>query len=137
MKTKLGLSVALMTVLLYCSGIFGGLTVLVLVAGYVLLAEENTALRQTAVKILTLVLVFTLAAQLLNLIPSIVGLIPQLLSIFDVYVSIRVLDNIFAFLINVLYLAQDILLLVMGAFALLGKNLPIKPLDDFVEKHIQ
>lgn len=137
MKTKLGISVAMTTLLLYCSGIFGGLTVLVLVAGYVLLAEENTALRQTAVKVLTLVFAFTLAAQVLSLVPSIVGLLPQLFSIFDVYISINVLDSVFALLINILYLAQDILLLVMGVFALLGKELPIKPLDDFVAKHIQ
>ena len=137
MKTKLGLSVALMTVLLYCSGIFGGLTVLVLVAGYILLAEENTALRQTAAKVLTLVFAVTLAAQVLNLVPEVLNVIPHLLSIFGVYFSIPYVQNIFAFLSNLLYLAQDILLLVMGAFALLGKNLPIKPLDDFVGKHIQ
>ena len=137
MKTKLGLSVALMTVLLYCSGIFGGLTVLVLVAGYILLAEENTTLRQNAAKVLTLVFAFSLVAQVLSLIPNVVGLIPQLLSIFNVYLSIGFLESIFAFLINIIYLAQDILLLVMGGFALLGKNLPIKPLDNFVEKHIQ
>ncbi len=137
MKTKLGISVAMMTALLYCCGIFGGLTVLLLAAGYVLLAEENTALRQAAGKILTLVFAFTLAAQVLSLVPNIVGLIPQFFSIFNVYISIGFLESIFAFLINLLYLVQDILLLVMGVFALLGKNLPIKPLDAFIEKHIQ
>lgn len=137
MKTKLGISVAFMTALLYCSGIFGGLTVLLLVAGYVLLAEENTSLRQTAAKVLAIVFAFTLATQALSLIPDVLNIIPRLLSIFGVYFAIPYVDSIFGFLSNLLYLAQDIVLIVMGVFAVLGKNLPIKPLDDLVQKHIQ
>ena len=45
-KTKLGLSVAIMSALVFLVAAFGGYTPLLLVAGYILIAEENARVEE-------------------------------------------------------------------------------------------
>ena len=49
-KTRLGISVGLLGAAIYFMGLFSGYLLAVLLAGYVLLFEENSWLRKNAVK---------------------------------------------------------------------------------------
>lgn len=48
-KTRMGISVGLMGAATYLCGLFGGLMVTVVIAGYILLFEENAWLKRAAV----------------------------------------------------------------------------------------
>lgn len=54
-KTRMGISVGLMGAATYLCGLFGGLMVTVVIAGYILLFEENAWLKRAAVKSVALV----------------------------------------------------------------------------------
>ena len=68
-KTKLGISVALLSALTFLSG-YLGITVLVLLAGYILIREENVYLKKTAVGTVVLYLAFA-ALSICIVIPAI------------------------------------------------------------------
>lgn len=59
-KTRLGISVGLLGAAIYFMGLFSGYLLAVLLAGYVLLFEENSWLRKNAVKAMSVMAVFSL-----------------------------------------------------------------------------
>ena len=81
-KTKIGVSVGLLGAVIYFMGLFSGYLATLLLAGYVLLFEENEWLRKSAVKAVALMVVFSLAATVMNLIPNVIGVLDNLISIF-------------------------------------------------------
>ena len=135
MKTKLGISVALMAALAYFMGFFGGVVSLVLFTGYVLLFEENEFVRKSAVKSFLIMAAFAVLSALVGFIPNIISLINSLLSIFGKSFSISVVSRIITFLQLVLDLLEKILFLALGFLALGKKNMKISVIDKFVEKH--
>lgn len=80
-KSKLGVSVALMGAALYFLGLFSGYVALIILAGYVLLMEENVWLKKTAVKSVALLMLFSLILSVLGLIPSLVNFIDDTVNI--------------------------------------------------------
>ena len=60
-KTRLGISVGLLGAAIYFMGLFSGYLLAVLLAGYVLLFEENSWLRKNAVKAMSVMAVFSLS----------------------------------------------------------------------------
>ena len=69
-KTRLGISVGMLGAAIYLTGLFSGYVVAVLMAGYVLLFEENSWLRRSAVKAVSLMVFFSFITVLINLIPN-------------------------------------------------------------------
>lgn len=135
MKTKLGISVALMAALAYFMGFFGGMVSVVLFTGYVLLFEENEFVRKSAVKSFLIMAAFAVLYALIGFIPNIINLINSLLSIFGKNFSISVVSRIINFIQLVLELLEKILFLALGFLALGKKNMKISVIDKFVEKH--
>ena len=84
-KTKLGISVGLLGAVLYFTGLFSGYIVAVLIAGYILLCEENEWLRKSAVKALGVMIAFSLMTTVINLIPNALSFIDEIVSIFAKY----------------------------------------------------
>jgi len=136
-KTKLGISVALMGAFVFLSG-YLGITVLVLVGGYILLKEESRTLKKYVVYTLVLYLVFLAITMLLSLVSNVLNIVD-----FNSWIySVRVLSTIFSFIRNciatlncVISVAELVVfgLLAVGAFS--GKEIKIAALDKFVEKH--
>ena len=60
-KTRLGISVGLLGAATYFAGLFSGLLAALLLAGYVLMFEENEWLRRSVVKAITLTILFQFA----------------------------------------------------------------------------
>ena len=69
-KTKLGLSVGFMGAILCCAGMFMGYTATILLAGYVILMEEDVWLKATAVKVVSIMTVFSLILAALSIVPG-------------------------------------------------------------------
>lgn len=125
-KTKLGLSVAVMGAIVYLTALFGGYTPLLLVAGFVLIAEENAQLKKTAVTAFSLLLVFSAVNFVIGLLPDILNLFYSFLQIFKVYVHLNVIDNIANFLYSAVALLREIVLAALAILSLLKKpaNIP-------------
>lgn len=135
MKTKLGISVALMAALAYFMGFFGGMVSLVLFTGYVLLFEENEFVRKAAVKSFLIMAAFAVLSALIGFIPNLISLINSLLNIFGKSFSISVVSRIINFIQIVLDLLEKILFFALGFLALGKKNMKISVIDKFVDKH--
>lgn len=136
MKTKLGISVAMMAAITYLLGFFSGYLALILIAGYVLLFETDEWLKKSVVKALGISLVFTLASTLIGLIPNFVNLIDSLLRIFEEEFEVEVLSNLVAFVQNVLGFCEKLLMLALAFLAAKAKTIKLPVLDDMIEKNM-
>ena len=135
-KTKLHIPATLLAAFACLLGYYGGYVILGIVVGYVLLAEENAWLKKFCLKILILMLGFSLASTVLNLLPSLLQLMYSFLEIFNVHVYLSFVHNAFNFIGQVLSLAKTLLFLLLGAATLMGKDVKIPGLDSFIEKHV-
>ena len=136
MKTKLGISVAMLAALTYLMGLFSGYTVLVLLVGYILLCETDEFLRKSAVKALMIVVAFSLVSAVIGLIPNGIGVVDDFLNIFNLSFPLYFITRIVTFINSVLAIVQKLVLLVMAFMAWSGKTCKIPGLDDLVDKHM-
>ena len=134
-KSKLGISIALFAALMFLTG-YLNVIVMVLLAGYILLREENTYLKKTAVG--TVVLFLAFAALSLC-----IGLLSNVFSFFNfgnwmyeyVYSAYKVTNSFFSSLNTLVDIAEKIVFGLLALFALLGKEVKIPVIDKFLEKH--
>ena len=132
-KSKLGISIALFAALTFMSGYFG-ITVLVLVAGYILIREENAYLKKTAVGTVVLYLAFaalSLCVSLLSTFFSLVNVGGWMYST----IMYTVTNGFTSFLSNLITIAKYVVFGLLALLALLGKEVKIPVIDKFVEKH--
>lgn len=135
-KTKLGISVGLVGALLYFSGLFSGYMITIILAGYILLAEENAWLRKTSVKAVALMVGFSVLSAVVGLIPSALGLVNDVLIIFDEHMSTALISNIFILLQSVISFAQTIIFLILGLKAFSQGTVRIPVIDNIINKYV-
>ena len=129
-KTKIGLSVAIMGAIVFLTALFGGYTPLLLVAGYILIAEENTQLKKTAVTAFLILLTFSAVNFVIGLLPDVQSILLSLLNIFginDIYLSF--INNIANFLYSVVSLLKDLVFIFLAGLSLLKKPLKLSFID--------
>lgn len=136
-KTKLGISVGLLGAAVYFSGLFNGLLLIAILAGYVLLVEENEWLRRTSVKAVVLYIMFALLSTLVGFIPDIIGLINSLCGIFGGSFAIPALSSIVEFIQYGIQIVRDILFIILGIKALNQGTVVIPVVDNFINKYMQ
>ena len=132
MKTKLGISCSLMCGALYFFGLFGGYVSLVLMAGYVLLCEQEVRVKRTAMKVVAICICFSLIGGCVNVITY---MLSALIDLFEnapngLYQTMRVFNGFSSFISAV----KNIFMILLGVFALLGKEIKIPVLDDLAKK---
>lgn len=133
-KSKLGLPAGIAAAIMYMTGVFGGYFPALLLAGFVLLYEEENFIRRAAVKTVILMFLFSILNFVIYLIPDIVGIFQNLLAIFKVYFATNFLDNISATFGQTLSLVETVLFLVLAVLALFGKSVDVKPLSNWADK---
>lgn len=136
MKTRLGISVAMLAALTYLMGLFSGYTVLVLMVGYILLCETDEFLRKSAVKALIIVVAFSIVSAVIGLIPNGISVLDDFFNIFNGEFHIYFITRIITFINTVLVVLQKLILLVLAFMAWSGKTCKIPGLDDLVDKHM-
>ncbi len=134
-KTKLGISVGLMGMILYFSAFFGGYIPVILITGYILLAEEDAWLKNAAVKAVILKIAFSLIPTVLGLIPGSIGLIDSLLGIFGGHFSISFINNLIYFINDVVDMVETLIFLILGLVALNKGSVQLPVVDDTIKKH--
>lgn len=133
-KSKLGISVALVGAALYFSGLFSGYLAVIILAGYVLLMEENVWLKKAAVKSVALLMFFSIILAVIGLIPGLIGFIDDILNIFGGSFHISFLTNIINMLRSGINLIQIVLFLILGLKALNQGTIPVPVIDKMVDK---
>ena len=113
-KTKFGMSVGLFGAALYFVALTN-IIPLVIMAGYVLIFEENDWLRRTAAKAVAVVLFFVILSALVSLIGHIPNLINDTAQLFGGRpVNMLWLTRSLSIIRTVLSIIQTVLLLMMG-----------------------
>lgn len=133
-KSKLGISVALIGAALYFLGLFSGYLAVIILAGYVLLMEENVWLKKTAVKSVALLILFSLILSVVGLIPGLVNFIDDIFNIFGGNFYISFLTNIISMLRSGINLIQTVLFLILGLKAMNQGTIPVPMIDKLVDK---
>lgn len=135
-KTKLGISVALMMALTYFLGLYGGYVITGILVGYILLKEEDSGLKKQAVRVLSLMVLFSLAGTAINLIPSFLNIISSLLEIVNVYFYFSFFHRVFDVLGSVLSLIKTVAFVALGLCAVFGKDVKLPVVDPLIDKYM-
>lgn len=136
MKTKLGISTGAMAALAYLASLFAGYTPLVIIAGYVLIAENDEWLRRMAVKAVTFTVAVSLLSFAVSLIPSAFSVINDFLAFGDEYFYPEVISDIVSLLQTVISVAENVILAILGIKAFKNSTLYIPVVDSIVNKVI-
>lgn len=136
MKTKLGISVAMMAAGTYLLGFFSGYLALMLIVGYVLLCETDEWLKKTVVKALVISLTFAVASAVIGLIPNGINIVDDLFNIFGGSFSIAFLTRIVNFINTIIAVLEKLLMLGLAFMAFDNKTIKLPFIDEFVEKHM-
>lgn len=137
-KTKLGLPVGLMIALAFLLCLFGGYLPALLIVGYVMLREENEALKKGVLKAFALMIAFDLLIFVINLIPSVLTLPRSLLSGFGIGFLFNVVDGFFDFIVSIVSLAERVIFVVYALLSFQKGNAPKLPLiDKLINKAFQ
>lgn len=134
MKTKLGISTGLLGAALFLTGLFSGYTVLTLLAGYVLLFEQDEWLKKTAIKAFTVCIGFSVLSALVGFVPNAINLIDAVASVFNGTFYIGFVSNIVNLAQVILTVAEKVLLLLLAFKALKHSTVKINIVDRLIDE---
>ena len=137
-KTKLGISAGMLAAIVYFSTAVFGYLALLVVGGYILFVEKTEWLKKCVIKVVVLMLFY-------SLISTVIGVIPQLLSfgggedgLFgSYYLYLTGTYQIVAVILVILNLMRIVLFLVLGAKALQEKTITIPIVDRFINAYME
>lgn len=133
LKTKLGVSIALVGAAMYFLGAISFVPA-VLLAGYVLIAEQNEWLKRQAAKMVGVVVVFGLLSIAVGWIDDIVYILNIIVRWFDKDAYLSVPANLTSLCQSVISIAKEVFLLLMGFMALGMKNVKLGVVDKQLDK---
>ena len=138
-KSKLGISVGLLGAILFMAAILEPLAAII-IAGYILIAEENVWLRRTAVKSTVILIAFAALNVIIYLIPDFIDVIENLICIFkDDYYSgdfVSFINRLVSFISSVFDYIKVILFALLALKSLTQSTIIIPAIDKFINNHI-
>ena len=135
-KTKLGISVTLAVAALYFLGLYGGYVIAGVAVGYILLKEEHAGLKKDALRVLLLMILFSLLGTAVNLIPSVLNIISNLLEIINVHFYFTFFHRFFDVLASVVALLKTVAFVLAGLAAVFGKSVTLPVIDPIINKYM-
>lgn len=135
-KTKLGISVGIAAAAIYFIAYFGGYIPAVLMAGYVLIAEENQWLKRSAVKAVATLACFSALFAVIGLLPDALSWIGSLAALFNGSFSYGVISKLLSVITGALGIAKTVIFLMLGVKALTLSNVKVPFVDDFLNKYM-
>lgn len=134
LKTKLGISIALVGAAVYFLGMLG-MTPAILLAGYILIAEQNAWLKRQAARAVGVLIFFGLLGVFVGWFDEAASILNIIVHWFDksaTYLSIPA--NLTSFCRYIISIVSDIFLAVMGFMALQMKEIRIGVIDKLLDK---
>lgn len=135
-KTKLGVSVGLLGAAAYFSAAFGGYVAMFIVAGYILLCEENEWLKKTAVKAVTLMITVGVLITAIGLIPDVLRWLSSFLTVFNVYITTSTVNTLFDSITDAIDIIRTVFFLVLGVKALNQGTVSVPVVDNLINKYM-
>lgn len=135
-KTRLGVGVGLVAAAMYFIGLFGGYLAAIVLAGYVLLFEEDEWLKKTVVKVVALMVLFSILTGIINLIPDVMDCLSNFIKGFYGFLVIGVLSRTTTLAVIILDVIRTLLFIVLGFKALRQKTITIPLVDKLVDKYM-
>lgn len=135
-KTKLGITVGALGAITYFVGLFSGYLIAIILAGYVLLFEENAWLKRSVVKAIVLMIFFSVLIAVINLIPDVIGFVEDISSVFNGYFTLVKVNQIITVLVSGIHIVEKVLFLGLGMKALSQGTIVIPFIDTKVSKYI-
>ena len=135
-KTRLGISVGMLGAAIYLTGLFSGYVVAVLMAGYVLLFEETSWLRRSAVKAVSLMVFFSFITVLINLIPNAISSINYIASMFGSSFYAVFITNLVSAVTSIIDIIEKLLFIGLGVKALNQGTITAPVVDKLVSKYM-
>ena len=135
-KTRLGVGVGLVAAAMYFIGLSGGYLAAIVLAGYVLLFEEDEWLKKTVVKVISLMVLFSLLTGIINLIPDMLDCLSNFIKGFYGFLVVGILSRTTTLAVIILDIIQTLLFVVLGFMALHQKTIAIPPIDKMVNKYM-
>ena len=130
----MGISVGLLAAIMFFSGTMNFI-VAVLLAGYVLLKENDEWLRRSAVKLVVVLVTFGVLINCVGLITDVFSVLTYVIQWFT-YKTIRVPLNLDNILIIAFGFIRDALLILMGLKALTKGTVKLQFFDNIMNKHM-
>ena len=134
-KTRLGISIGLLGAAVYFMGVLG-IIPLVLVAGYILLFEQNEWLKGCAVKAAVIYVLFALIPVVVGVIGDAFGFINVIIGWFPGTFRLSFPGEIDSLINIAAGLLRAVLLLVLGFTALSQGSVKTGKIDDIVNKNL-
>ena len=136
-KTKLGISVGMLGAAVYFSAALFGYLALLVVGGYILFVEKTEWLKKCVIKAVVLMLLY-------SLITTIIGLIPQLLSLSggeetlfgSYYLYLAGAYQIISVVLVVLNFVRIGFFIALGIKALSEKTINVPLIDTFINTYM-
>lgn len=135
-KTKLGISVGMLGAVLYFMGIFSGYLLVAIFAAYVLLYEENGWLKQSAVRAVAILVIFSFGITVVKLIPDAMDFVDDIVTIFGGHFRIVMISNVVSVIVSALNLIEKLLLLCLGVKALRQESISVPIIDTLLDKYM-
>ena len=135
-KTKLGISVGMLGAVLYFMGIFSGYLLVAILAAYVLLYEENGWLKQSAVRAVAILVIFSFGITVVKLIPDAMDFVDDIVTIFGGHFRIVMISNVASVIVSALNLIEKLLLLCLGVKALRQDSISVPIIDTLLDKYM-
>ena len=135
-KTKLGISVGLMGATVFLMALGGGITPLLLLAGYIFFKEENVWLKKNTVKAIVVLLVYYIAYYALGLIPDVLGLLLDTIGLVGIHISLSFINNLVYILRDAVSVVKTLILLLSGLTALNMGSIKVSFIDNLIDKHM-
>lgn len=132
-KSKLGISVCLLSALTFLTG-YLGITVMLLVTGYVLIREDSMTLKKNAVNTVVLYLAFAALSLCIGLLDNVFDLCNFGGWMYGT-VMYTITNGFISTLNTLVNIAEKVLFGLLALFALLGKEVKLPVISKFVEKH--
>ena len=135
-KTRFGITVGLLGAAIFFMGLYGGYLITALLAGYVLLFEENEWLKKSAVKAVALMVCFSLFSTLIYLIPNVISFIDNVVGIFGGAFYINAISSLASAVGSALDIIEKLLFIGLGLKALTQGNIAVPVVDKLIDKYM-
>lgn len=135
-KTKLGISVGIAGAAIYFVAYFGGYIPAILMAGYVLIAEENLWLKRSAVKAVTTLACFSVLFAIIGLLPDALSWIQTLVNVFNGSFDYGIVSKILSVFTEAISIVKTVIFLMLGVKALSMATIKVPFVDNFINKYM-
>lgn len=135
MKTKIGISVGLLGAAVYFAALFGGYVPAIILAGYILLREDNEWLRKSAVKAVALMMLISFVITLIALIPDLLSWISSLVAVFKGTFNYGIVGSIISLITKAIDIVRTCLFLMLGTKALNQGTVAVPVVDKIINKY--